>query len=146
MDAERLAFTATFSDRAPDLWRGQDWLVVPVDHSSWAFPGKFEADGRTHAGVQWYAGQVIPGQGVETRTFEFDPSTASLVMVDESGAFTPVASSGEGLTPGVWTLVVRLRGDWWEAALIPVVHIAVSDRGEVAYQVYQGSLGVRPIP
>ena len=146
MDAERLAFTATFADRAPDLWRGQDWLVVPVDHSSWAFPGEFEADGRTHAGVQWYAGQVIPGQGMETRTFGLNPSAASLVVVDDNGTLAAVASSGEGLTHGVWTLAVRLRGDWWEAALIPVVHIAVSDRGEVAYQVYEGSLGVRPIP
>ena len=97
-------------------------------------------------GAQWYAGQVIPGQRARSRGFEFDPRTTSLVIEDATGASAPVASSGEGLTPGVWALAVRLRGDWWEAALIPVVHISVSGSGHVAYRVYEGSLGVRPIP
>ena len=142
----RLGFRADFSDLTPDRWKGQDWLVVPVDRSRWAFPGEFEADGRTHVGAQWYAGQVIPGQRARSRGFEFDPRTTSLVMEDATGALAPVASSGEGLTTGVWALAVRLRGDWWEAALIPLVHISVSDSGHVAYRVYEGSLGVRPIP
>lgn len=145
-DAGQLAFTVAFIDRMPERWVGQDWLVVPVDESTWAFPGEFEADGRTHAATQWYAGQIIPGQARETRTFEFDPRSTSLVMRDADGAWAPVASSGEGLGPGTWSLAVRLRGDWWEAALIPVVHMSVSDTREVAYRVYEGLLGVRPIP
>lgn len=145
-DARRLAFTTEFVDRMPERWSGQDWLVVPVDASKWAFPGEFEADDRTHVGAQWYAGQIIPGQGGGTRMFEFDPQTVSLVVADDKGAFAPVASSGERLAPGVWALAVRLRGDWWEAALIPVVHMSVSESGEIAYRVYEGSLDVRPIP
>ena len=145
-DSGRLAFSVTFADQAPERWKGQDWLVVPVDESTWAFPGEFEADDRTHEGVQWYAGQIIPGQRLETRTFEFYPREARLVMKDADGAWVPVSSSGEGLGSGFWTLAVRLRGDWWEAGLIPVVHMSISDRGDVAYQVYEGSLGILPIP
>ena len=142
----RLAFTAEFVDQRPDLWKGQDWLVVPVDESTWSFPGEFEQDDRTHAGAQWYAGQVIPGQVAETRTFEFDPRAKSLVVKDTEGAWATVASSGEALGPGVWTLAVRLRGDWWEAALIPVVRISVSVDGGVEFEVYEGDLSVLPIP
>lgn len=145
-DATRLAFTAAFADRAPERWKGQDWLVVPVDGSTWAFPGEFEADDRTHAGAQWYAGQIIPGQGGGTRMFSFEPQTVSMAVADGDGAFAAVASSGERLEPGAWILAVRLRGDWWEAALIPVVHITVSEGGDIAYQVYEGSLDVHPIP
>lgn len=142
----RLAFTVDFVDQAPKRWKGQDWLVVPVDDSRWAFPGEFKADGRTHEALQWYAGQIIPGQATETRTFEFDPRATSLIMEVANGDWVPVASSGQGLGRGAWTLAVRLRGDWWEAALIPVVHMSVSVAGDVVYQVYEGSLGVRPIP
>ena len=142
----RLAFTAEFVDQRPDLWKGQDWLVVPVDESTWSFPGEFEQDDRTHAGAQWYAGQVIPGQVAETWTFEFDPRAKSLVVKDTEGAWATVASSGEALGPGVWTLAVRLRGDWWEAALIPVVRISVSVDGGVEFEVYEGDLSVLPIP
>lgn len=145
-EAGGLAFTVAFADRAPERWKGQDWLVVPVDESRWAFPGEFEADGRTHAGAQWYAGQIIPGQGGGTRKFEFDPLTASLAVADHKGEFLPVASSGESLAPGEWSLAVRLRGDWWEAALIPVVHMSVAESGEILYRVYEGSLDVQPIP
>ena len=142
----RLALTVAFTDRAPERWKGQDWLVVSVDQSAWAFPGEFEPDDRTHAGVQWYAGQVIPGQGGGTRTFEFDPRRVSLVMANEDGALVPVASSGEPLAPGVWTLAVRLRGDWWEAGFIPVVRISVSADGDVDFEVYEGDLSILPIP
>ena len=145
-DAAHFAFTAEFADRAPERWKGQDWLVVPVDGSTWAFPGEFEADDRTHAGAQWYAGQIIPGQGGGTRMFRFDPQTLSMAVADNEGAFAAVASSGERLAPGLWALAVRLRGDWWEAALIPVVHITVSEGGDIAYQVYEGSLDIQPIP
>ncbi len=144
--ATRLAFTAEFADREPERWKGQDWLVVPVDGSTWAFPGEFEADDRTHAGAQWYAGQIIPGQGGDTRMFRFDPQTVSMAVADSEGAFAAVASSGERLTPGLWALAVRLRGDWWEAALIPVLHMSVSEAGDIRYKVYEGSLDIQPIP
>lgn len=146
LEAGRLVFTVAFADQMPERWKGQDWLVVPVDESTWAFPGEFEADDRTHEGAQWYAGQIIPGQGGGTRRFEFDPRAVTLDLEDSNGVLSPVDSSGEGLAPGLWALAVRLRGDWWEAALIPVVHISVTASGDVAYRAYEGSLEIHPIP
>ncbi len=145
-DAERLAFTATFSDRAPNLWRGQDWLVISVDRSRWSFPGEFDPDGRTHTGAQWYAGQVVPGQGLVSHVFQFDPRTTSLAVMNGDGGFAAVTSSGDGLARGLWTLAVRLRGAWWEAALIPVIKFEVSSLGEVSYEVYEGELNAMLLP
>ncbi|MCY3748413.1 MAG: hypothetical protein OXG64_03865 [Chloroflexi bacterium] len=62
VESRRISFIATFADGAPDRWNGQDWLVVAADASPWAFPRELESDGR-HAGAQWYAGQIVPGQG-----------------------------------------------------------------------------------
>ena len=35
---DRLAFTATFDDQAPERWTGQDWLVIEVDQTPLALP------------------------------------------------------------------------------------------------------------
>ena len=37
----RIAFTATFTDRASHLWQGQDWVVVGTDDSPWRLPYRF---------------------------------------------------------------------------------------------------------
>ena len=136
----RITFTVTFADRAPDQWKGQDWLVVAADESPWAFPRELEADGRRHAGTQWYAGQVIPGQVTTTHRYEFDPQAAELAVRGADGTFGAARSSGPGLDPGVWSLAVRLRGDWWEVAFIPVMRIEVAADGVTTYEVYEGAL------
>ena len=136
----RITFTVTFTDRAPDQWKGQDWLVVAADDSQWAFPSELEADGRRHAGTQWYAGQVIPGQVTTTHTYEFDPRAAKLAVLGADGTFGAARSSGPGLNPGVWSLAVRLRGDWWEVAFIPVMRIVITADGATTYEVYEGAL------
>ena len=136
-----ITFTATFTDRAPELWLGQDWLTVAVDASPWAIPNEFETDERRHAGVQWYGGQVVPGRGTTTLTFQFDPGAVSLSVRSADGGVSEALSSGGELTPGVWVLAVRLRSEWWEVAFIPVLKISVSQAGEISYQVYEGTLG-----
>ena len=136
----RITFTVTFTDRASDQWNGQDWLVVAADDSQWAFPRELEADGRRHAGTQWYAGQVIPGQVTTTHRYEFDPQAAELAVRGADGTFGAARSSGPGLDPGVWSLAVRLRGDWWEVAFIPVMRIVVAADGVTTYEVYEGAL------
>ena len=45
---------------------------------------------------------------------------------------------------GPWRL--RLRHDWWEAAFIPVARLEIAEDGAVTYEVYEGALGVTPIP
>ena len=137
---DRIRFSVEFKDEAPDRWVGQDWLVAAADNSPWAFPEKLEADAKRHAGNQWYAGQVIPGQQSTIHSYEFDPLSAQLAIQGTNGAFEAARSSGPGLSPGVWTLAVRLRGDWWEVAFIPLMTIVVSTDGEVTYEVYSGEI------
>ena len=135
-----ISFTASFTDSAIGQWIGQDWLVAAADASPWAFPRELEADGRRHAGTQWYAGQVIPGQVTTTHRYEFDPQAAKLAVRGADGTFAAARSSGLGLDPGVWSLAVRLRGDWWEVAFIPVMRIEVAADGVTTYEVYEGAL------
>ena len=142
LEGGRISFTAEFSNGAAGDWVGQDWLVTAVDSSPWSFPREFEDDGR-HKGVQWYAGQLASIEATATHTYEFDPVRGRLAVPNDVGAFVPVASSGKGLGEGTWTLGVRLRHDWYEAAFIPVIKIVVSESGEVSYQAYTGTLGVR---
>ena len=142
----RISFTASFTDRAPDQWKGQDWLVTSTDASPWAIPREFEADERRHAGSQWFGGQVVPGRDATTFRFEFDPRMASLAVQNADGSYAPAPSSGAGVEAGTWTLAARLRGDWWELAYIPLMSFTVSHGGEVSYTVYEGTLGAALIP
>jgi len=142
----RIAFTATFSDREPDEWKGQDWLVTSTDDSPWAIPREFEADERRRSGSQWFGGQVVPGRGVTTYRFEFDPRMARLDVRNADGSYARAPSSGAGVEAGTWTLAARLRGDWWELAYIPLMSFTVSNAGEVSYKVYEGTLGAALIP
>ncbi|MCY3959016.1 MAG: hypothetical protein OXG65_12065 [Chloroflexi bacterium] len=142
----QISFTATFNDRAPGLWRGQDWLTVAVDASPWAIPSEFEADERRHAGVQWYGGQVVPGRGTTMLRVQFDPRDVSLSVQNEDGSVAQTMASGGGLEPGVWVLAVRLRGEWWEVAFIPLIKVSVSQTGDISYQVYEGTLGAALMP
>ena len=136
----RLGFTVVFTNRASHQWQGQDWIVAPIDESGWDLPAGFEPDERTFAGVQWYAGQVTPGQKTATHRYLFDPLAANLSVHGERGDLAAVPSSGAKLEPGRWILAVRLRGDWWEAAFIPVARIHVAATGDVRYSVYEGPL------
>ena len=144
----RLTFTATFDDRAPGHWSGQDWVVVAGDASSWAIPSDLLADGRTPMSAGWFSGQIGPGVGTTTRTFELEGPASRLAVQDSNGVFTEAAAAGDIQGPGSWMLAVRLRHEWqpqyWRlVALIPVLQIDVSDAGDVYYRVYQDPLSVR---
>ncbi|MCY3748412.1 MAG: hypothetical protein OXG64_03860 [Chloroflexi bacterium] len=67
-------------------------------------------------------------------------------MLGDNGGHTATDSSGSALPPGTWTLVVRLRADWWEAAVIPVMKIVISAHGEARYEVYDGALNATLFP
>ena len=137
-----IMFRVAFTNRAPDLWVGQDWLVTAGDGSRWAFPREFETDAR-HKGRQWFAGQLVPTDSTASFGYEFDPRAGRLSVRNASGIPEPAASSGGGLAPGVWTLGVRLRQAWHEAAFIPVMKIVVGESGDVSYEVYDGELSGR---
>ena len=146
-----VAFTATFDNHAPERWTGQEWVVVAVDASPWAIPTQVNADGRTLRTMAWFAGQTPPTLRTTTQTYRFDILAPSLMVRDDSGAYTTVEGSATTLGAGAWTLAVRLQHQWqsnyWrEAAFIPVLQIEVSEAGEVSYRVYQDPLTVRPPP
>lgn len=147
--ADEVSFTATFTNGAPTLWTGQDWLMIRLDDTPWALPTSVESDRYTIAeAAQWYAGQIVPVQLSATYVFEFDPRAARLAVRDPDGGASVSDSSGSGLAPGVWALAVRLRHGYLQAAVIPVLKVAVSELGNVSYAVYQGELSavVNPCP
>ena len=149
---ERVTFTVTLTNRAPDRWNGQDWLVLPTTASVPVYPG-FGGP----AAAQWFAGDMASWQGTQHQTYEFYPRVPSLVGRTEDGSAGEAgASGGTPLGPGRWTLVLRLIRAvdhvtyvaQEPVAFIPVMHMEVSESGEVSYEVYEGDLNakLRPIP
>ena len=148
VEAHHVTFEASFSDHAPKGWTGQDWLVVQLDDTPWAQPIRYEDDGYTLTGRQWFAGQIGPSGRTEIRRYTFDALAGTLAVRNAAGDFVPVLGSGDGLTAGVWTLAVRLRRDHLQAAVIPVVKIAVPESGQTTYSAYPGerSATLNPCP
>jgi hypothetical protein len=138
LTAESVAFTVEFHDQASGQWTGQDWLVIEVEDTPWTLPTGYEADGHTHVGVLWFAGQVIPLGGSTTHRYEFDARAKRLSVWSGDGSFDGLPSSGDRLRPGTYLLAARLRKDYLEAAVIPVLKVSVSEMGEASYTVYEG--------
>ena len=143
----RMAFTLTVDDHSPDRWSGQDWVLIKVDESPWAIPRNL--DGGRPVVEQWFAGQVVRGRGLTTHSYVYDAGASTLAVRSGDGAYRTEDSSAGGTGAGAWTLALRLRqevnrGDYVaheEAALIPVLSVAVSADGEVTYRVVDNVLG-----
>ncbi len=143
---ERIVFSATFVDRASRQWTGQDWLILAVDDTPWPLPKEFEADEHTLASTLWFGGLVAPGDGSTTHVYEFDARANRLAVREADGGFAALPSSEGRLAPGAYVLAARLRLNYLEAAIIPVVKIVISEDGGVAYTVYEGDLSVAVNP
>ena len=142
-------FTATFTNHASQQWTGQDWLVLRVDDTPWALPISVGSDRYTiYEGMQWYAGQILPTQQSGKFVYEFDPLRIRLAPQGPKGGATASESSGSSLGPGVWALAVRLRYDYLQAAVIPLLTVRVFESGAVSYKAYEGELTatVEPCP
>ena len=142
----RIAFTATFDDRAPEQWTGQDWIVIARDNSPLGLPAQILPDGHTPAAHLWFSGQIWPGRGTASLAYEFDLLTPSLAIQGSGGTLTPTQASSAESGPGIYTLAVRLRHEYKpnhrrDAAIIPVLKITVSQTGEVSYQVHEEAGG-----
>ena len=136
-----ITFAATFDNRSPEQWTGQDWVVIAVDDSPWNLPLAFGPDGRTPVAAAWLDGWLGPSVKTTTHTYEFDALASQLAIRNSHGVFTAAESSGGVQGAGVWALAVRLRHEWrpnsWrDAAYLPVLRITVSDTGEVSYSVF----------
>ncbi len=141
----RIAFTATFDDRAPDQWSGQDWIMIATETRPWRLPRQILPDA-TPPIATWFAGQVGPGSGTTSIAYEFDFQMPGLAVRDEQGLLKPLDSSEAVLGSGNWTLAVRLRHEYKpsyrrDAAIIPVLRIKVSETGEISYQVHKEAGG-----
>ena len=148
----RLTFTATFDDRAPGQWSGQDWVVAAGDASPWAIPSR--------SPCRWAHAREPPRGLPATSDPGWGPRPARSSSKDQHpgspcgiahGVFTAAAAAGNVQGPGSWMLAVRLRHEsqpriWRLVAFIPVLQIEVSEAGEVSYRVYQDPLTVRPVP
>ena len=150
VDGGRIAFTATFDDRAPDQWSGQDWIVIATEAPPWDIPTQLLLDGATPAAHRWFSGQIWPGSGRTSIAYEFDFRTPGLAIRDENGVLKPLERSDAVLDSGSYLLAVRLRHEykpryWRDAAIIPVLRIVVSQTGEVSYQVHEDAGGVKPV-
>ena len=137
----RIAFTATFDNRAPDQWSGQDWIMIATEAPPWNLPTQPLPDG-TPSIAMWFSGQIWPGRGTASLAYEFDLLTPSLAIQGSGGTLTPTQASAAESGPGIYTLAVRLRHEykpnyWRDAAIIPVLRITVSETGEVSYQVHE---------
>ena len=138
LDAVR--FTATFIDKKPEKWSGQDWLLVPVDDSVWRPLFNLKIVGSQPDDGQWFAGSVSPGTHTTTVTYEFDAQAGRLAVQKSDGSFAEVQSSASTLEPGRWMLIARLRHAYLQAALIPVMTVEISEGGSVRYTAHEGDL------
>ena len=140
---DRIAFTATFTDRATELWSGQDWVVVETDDSSWRLPYRFGTATFTSAFVRWFDGQVQPVPETTTHEYfflyEFEPRTGTLALWDGSG-YTSLSEAQPQLRPGNWMLAARPNINREEVGLIPVLQFTLTEDGDFTYKVYEGSL------
>ena len=142
----RAVFTATFDDRAPDLWSGQDWVMIAIEAPPWDIPTRFLPDGSTPVTHLWFSGQIGSGAGMTSITYEIDFLNSSMAFQRSGGAWTPAGASETESGPGVYMLAVRLRHEykpnqWRPVAYIPVLRITVSETGEVSYQVHEQAGG-----
>ena len=137
----RIAFTATFDNRAPDQWSGQDWIMIATEAPPWNLPTQPLPDG-TPSIAMWFAGLAGPGSGTTSLVHEFDFHAPSLAVRREHGVLKPLDRSEATLGSGSYVLAVRLRHEykpnyWRDAAIIPVLKITVSETGEVSYEVHE---------
>ncbi|MCY3959010.1 MAG: hypothetical protein OXG65_12035 [Chloroflexi bacterium] len=138
---DRIRFAATFSNRAPERWTGQDWLVIQMTDGPWILPTRYEADGYTNIGARWFVGQSTPGSNGATHTYEFDPLMGTLATQGADGHFVSLPSAGDRLAPGVYVLAARLRQHYLQAAVIPVLKFVIAQSGDVVYTTYAGERG-----
>ncbi len=139
----RIAFNATFTDRATDRWQGQDWVVLATDSSRWRIPYRFATGKFTSAFVRWFDGQVVPVPETKTHEYfflyEFEPRTGQLALWDGIG-YRRLSDSQGQLPSGSWVLAARPNVNREEVGLIPVLQFTLAGDGSYTFKVYEGSL------
>ena len=138
----QITFSTEFSNNAPGEWTGQDWMLVRLEDSRWGLAADFESDGYTIMGARWFGGQISPDLGTSTRTYRFDAGHGQLSVQEDDGGFKAVPESGNHLTPGTYVLAARLRLEYLQAAMIPVLEVTISESGETTITPFEGERSV----
>ncbi|MCY3801082.1 MAG: hypothetical protein OXG46_05855 [Chloroflexi bacterium] len=141
----RIAFTATFDDRAPDQWTSQDWVLIPTEAPPWDIPAQVISDG-TPVPAMWFISYVNPGKGRTSLAYEFDFQARRLAVRREQDVMKPLDRSEGVLDAGSYLLAVRLRHEykpnqWRTIAIMEVLRVTISETGEVSYQVHEDAGG-----
>ena len=96
----RIAFTATFDDRAPDQWSGQDWIVIATEAPPWDIPTQLLPDGTTPAAHLWFSGQTMAWSENNFHHVRVDFLAPSMAFRRQRGVLDPSpgveAESGPG--------------------------------------------------
>ncbi len=138
---ERIGFAATFANPTSERWTSQDWVVLDADATLWAVLQSLES-GR---GTTWFAGQIEPRPGETRFDYRFLAAEGRLLVRSTDGTFSRVPSSGSGLGPGRWWLVMRLRDEHRKAHLFPLIRFEVLADGEARYDVVGEDGGIRRV-
>ena len=117
-------------------------LLVRLEDSRWGLAADFESDGYTLVGTRWFGGQISPDLGTSTRTYRFDAGHGQLSVQEDDGGFKAVQESGNHLTPGTYILAARLRLEYLQAAMIPVLEVTISESGETTITPFEGERSV----
>lgn len=146
---KRIAFTATFTDRASDRWTGQDWVVISAEDSPWAFPNRSRKSRRTQAPARSFKGQIQPVPETNTHEYfylyEFHTNTAALTVWD-GNSYVLLDELRRDFGPGVWMLAVRLLRGSEEVALVPLIRFELNANSDFSFKSYDGSLDAMLLP
>ena len=107
----RIAFTATFDDRAADRWTSQDWVLIATQAPPWNLPTQLLPDG-TPPVAMWFVSYLNPGKGTSSLVYEFDFLAPRLAVRREHGVLKPLDRSEAVLDSGSYLLAVRLRHEY----------------------------------
>ena len=84
----RIAFTATFDDRAPDQWTSQGWVIIATETPPWDLPTQLFPDGMSTVAM-WFVSYLNPGKRTTSLVYEFDFLVPGLAVRREHGVLSP---------------------------------------------------------
>ena len=143
----QIGFSLALSNWEPDRWTGQDWIVVETTEAGLpVYPGSGQP-----AAARWFPGNISSWPAAVEAFYRFDPQTGSLTAGDGSSG---AVGENDPLGPGRWTLVLRLiravdRGSYVaheHVGFIPLLHVVISEAGDVEVEIFEGDLNARLRP
>ena len=86
--------------------------MIATEAPPWNIPTQLPPDGVTPAAHLWFSGQVGPGSGTTSITYEFDLRGSRLAVRGEDGGLRPVQSSEAPSGSGSYLMAIRLQHEY----------------------------------